>query len=249
MKIYTKTGDSGETSLVGGKRVSKASLRVCAYGDMDELISYIGLLRCEIPQSDAFLRRVQAVLMTGSAHIASEVENPRLTPFPYEEIRTLEEEIDRLSALMPPMKSFVLPAGPAAAAHCHIARCVCRRSERSCVALGDHRPDVQDVIRYLNRLSDLLILFIFAAQKSTKKTFKVQDAMYWTLELASKLEDAPWPATKDELIDYATRSGAPLEVIENLEDLEDDGEVYESIEEIWPDYPSKEDFFFNEDEY
>ena len=114
MKIYTKTGDSGETSLVGGKRVSKASLRVCAYGDMDELISYIGLLRCEIPQSDAFLRRVQAVLMTGSAHIASEVENPRLTPFPYEEIRTLEDEIDRLSALMPPMKSFVLPAGPAA---------------------------------------------------------------------------------------------------------------------------------------
>ena len=94
-----------------------------------------------------------------------------------------------------------------------------------------------------------IILFIFAAQKSTKKTFKVQDAMYWTLELASKLEDAPWPATKDELIDYATRSGAPLEVIENLEDLEDDGEVYESIEEIWPDYPSKEDFFFNEDEY
>ena len=71
--------------------------------------------------------------------------------------------------------------------------------------------------------------------------------MYWTLELASKLEDAPWPATKEELIDYATRSGAPLEVIENLEDLEDDGEVYDSIEDIWPDYPSKEDFFFNEE--
>ena len=64
--------------------------------------------------------------------------------------------------------------------------------------------------------------------------------MYWTLELASKLEDAPWPATKDELIDYAMRSGAPLEVIENLQ---------ESIEDIWPDYPSKEDFFFNEEEY
>ena len=155
MKIYTKTGDTGETSLVGGKRVSKASMRVCAYGDMDELISYIGLLRCEIPESDAFLRNVQAVLMTGSAHIASEAENPRLTPFPYEEIRTLEQEIDRLSALIPPMKSFILPAGPTSAAHCHIARCVCRRCERSCVALGDHRPDVQDVIRYLNRLSDL----------------------------------------------------------------------------------------------
>ena len=63
--------------------------------------------------------------------------------------------------------------------------------------------------------------------------------MYWTLELASKLEDAPWPATKDELIDYATRSGAPLEVIENLNEIEDEGEIYESIEDIWPDYPSK----------
>lgn len=156
MKIYTKAGDAGETSLVGGKRVSKGSLRVCAYGDMDELISYIGLLRCEIPEHDAFLRKVQTVLMTGSAHIASETENPRLTPFPYEEIRTLEEEIDRLSQQMPPMKSFILPAGPVAAAHCHIARCVCRRSERTCVALNDHRPDVQDVVRYLNRLSDLL---------------------------------------------------------------------------------------------
>ena len=72
--------------------------------------------------------------------------------------------------------------------------------------------------------------------------------MYWTLELASKLEDAPWP-TKDELIDYAMRSGAPLEVIENLQEMEDEGEIYESIEDIWPDYPSKEDFFFNEEEY
>lgn len=73
--------------------------------------------------------------------------------------------------------------------------------------------------------------------------------MYWTLELASKLEDAPWPATKDELIDYAMRSGAPLEVIENLQELEDEGDVYETIEDVWPDYPTKEDFLFNEDEY
>ena len=68
--------------------------------------------------------------------------------------------------------------------------------------------------------------------------------MYWTLELASKLEDAPWPATKDELIDYAQRSGA-----ENLQEMEDEGEIYECMEDIWPDYPSKEDFFFNEEEY
>ena len=73
--------------------------------------------------------------------------------------------------------------------------------------------------------------------------------MYWTLELASKLEDAPWPASKDELIDYAMRSGAPMEVVENLQELEDEGEIYETIEDVWPDYPTKEDFLFNEDEY
>ena len=73
--------------------------------------------------------------------------------------------------------------------------------------------------------------------------------MYWTLELASTLDDAPWPASKDELIDYAQRSGAPLEVIEILEEIEDEGEIYESIEDIWPDYHRDEDFFFNEEEY
>ena len=71
----------------------------------------------------------------------------------------------------------------------------------------------------------------------------------WTLELAGSLDDAPWPATKDELIDYANRTGAPQDVVENLQELEDDGEIYESIEDIWPDYPTKEDFFFNEEEY
>ncbi|MBO4723612.1 MAG: DUF2795 domain-containing protein [Muribaculaceae bacterium] len=74
--------------------------------------------------------------------------------------------------------------------------------------------------------------------------------MYWTLELATKLEDAPWPATKDELIDYAMRSGAPMEVIENLQEIEDEGDTYESIEDICPDYPTNDDdFFFNEEEY
>lgn len=74
--------------------------------------------------------------------------------------------------------------------------------------------------------------------------------MYWTLELASHLEDAPYPATKDELIDFAIRTGAPMEVVENLQQLEDeDGEMYERIEDIWPDYPRKDDFLFNEDEY
>ncbi|HIG32612.1 MAG TPA: DUF2795 domain-containing protein [Flavobacteriales bacterium] len=75
--------------------------------------------------------------------------------------------------------------------------------------------------------------------------------MYWTLELASKLEDAPWPATKDELIDFAIRSGAPMEVVENLQEMveEEPGMQWDAIEDVWPDYPTKEDFFFNEDEY
>ena len=75
--------------------------------------------------------------------------------------------------------------------------------------------------------------------------------MYWTLELASKLEDAPWPATKDELVDFAIRSGAPMEVVENLQEIveEEPGMQWDAIEDIWPDYPTKEDFFFNEDEY
>ena len=73
--------------------------------------------------------------------------------------------------------------------------------------------------------------------------------MYWTLELASKLEDAPWPATRDELLDFAIRSGAPQGVIENLQEMEDEEDIYERIEDIWPDYPTKDDFFFHEDEY
>ena len=73
--------------------------------------------------------------------------------------------------------------------------------------------------------------------------------MYWNLELASKLEDAPWPATRDELLDYAQRTGAPMEVIENLNEIEDDEEEFESIEDLWPDFPTKDDFFFDEAEY
>ena len=87
------------------------------------------------------------------------------------------------------------------------------------------------------------ILVLLRALNKTKKD------MYWTLELASKLEDAPWPATRDELLDWALRTGAQEEIIENLQEMEDEGEIYERIEDLWPDYPSKDDFFFNEDEY
>ena len=100
---------------------------------------------------------------------------------------------------------------------------------------------------------DFVLIFYFIYLQNFRGYFSLNsknfEFMYWTLELASKLEDAPWPATKEELIDYGIRSGAPLEVIENLQAIEDEGDIYESIEDIWPDYPSKDDFFFNEDEY
>lgn len=93
---------------------------------------------------------------------------------------------------------------------------------------------------------EIQIIWLFLRHKNLHVIFI---AMYWTLDLASKLEDAPWPATKEELIDYAIRSGAPAEVLENLQEIEDEGDVYESIEDIWPDYPTKDDFLWNEDEY
>jgi len=94
----------------------------------------------------------------------------------------------------------------------------------------------------------LQITYYLLSLRAKRNPYKT-NTMYWTLELASKLEDAPWPATKEELIDYAIRSGAPLEVLENLQEIEDEGDVYETIEDIWPDYPTKDDFLFNEDEY
>jgi hypothetical protein len=127
----------------------------------------------------------------------------------------------------------------------------CRTSHRSRRNLVKNQGDGSGNIHFIglerslcwkNKICFDLQNFIFAENQEGKN-------MYWTLELASYLEDAPWPATKDELIDYSIRSGAPLEVVENLQELEDDGQPYESIEEIWPDYPTKEDFFFNEDEY
>ena len=119
MKIYTKTGDAGETSLVGGRRVSKASERVCAYGDLDELISYIALLRCHIGTEDAVLRQIQAVLMTASAHVASDVENPRLTPFPEEAISVLEKEIDRCPRVRSVRHTVMWRGASAAGASAH----------------------------------------------------------------------------------------------------------------------------------
>ena len=155
MKIYTKTGDEGTTSLVGGERVSKASLRVNAYGDVDELISHLGVLRSETDE-DLPLKRIQCDLMKISAHFASGKDIPALKKTGKEDIAFLEEQIDSLTAKLPPMNFFVLPAGPRASADCHVARTVCRRAERSAIAMDSKTEQDSLGIRYLNRLSDYL---------------------------------------------------------------------------------------------
>lgn len=162
MKIYTKTGDQGTTSLAYGGRVSKTHNRVEAYGDVDELISHLGLLRSLCDQDEriapcsAPLRVIQEDLMLISAHFASEGTSPHIKPFPKERISALEEMIDKMTDEMPPLCSFVLPAGPRAAAECHVARTVCRRCERSALRMEGRNESDETGIRYLNRLSDYL---------------------------------------------------------------------------------------------
>lgn len=156
MKIYTKTGDAGTTSLVGGTRVSKAHPRVMTYGDLDELISLLGLLRCEAAEEDLPLRRIQIHLMNASAHLANDGRSTKLKPLDEGETAFLEEEIDRMTALLPPQTAFILPGAPHASSLAHVARTVCRRAERSAVLIEEKTDQDKAAIRYVNRLSDYL---------------------------------------------------------------------------------------------
>lgn len=157
MKIYTKTGDAGTTSLVGGERVAKNSERVMAYGDVDELISWLGVLRSETDAScGAVLRLIQEDLMAVSAHFAAGRDIPKLKGLDPARIEFLEKETDALTARLPVQVSFLLPAGPRPSADCHVARTVCRRAERSAVSIPERTEQDALGLRYLNRLSDYL---------------------------------------------------------------------------------------------
>lgn len=165
MKIYTKTGDKGETSLYGGKRVAKSSLRVQAYGDVDELNSLIGLAisKQDLDQKlKLVLERVQHELFNLGADLATpEDVNEKLVVERVEanSITQLESEIDKWQASLPKLKQFILPGGSETAAIIFLARAVCRRAERNTVSLSKQENINQDVITYLNRLSDWLFVF------------------------------------------------------------------------------------------
>jgi cob(I)alamin adenosyltransferase len=163
-KIYTKTGDKGKTSLIGGTKVSKSNLRIDAYGTVDELNSYIGLVSDYMPGKDTIdlLREIQDRLFTIGASLACDPEKdtkmsiPDLLPG---DVTLLESSIDKMNEVLPDMKSFLLPGGHVAVSTCHIARCVCRRAERLCVGLQEQQEFLEPlVLQYLNRLSDYLFV-------------------------------------------------------------------------------------------
>jgi cob(I)alamin adenosyltransferase len=178
MKIYTKTGDQGTTSLFGGKRVSKADLRIETYGTIDELNCWIGLVRDQPVNENRknFLILLQDRLFTMGSMLAVEPGNTKVKVPLLDEIDvvSLEKEIDAMDAELQPMRFFVLPGGHQSVSFCHIARTVCRRAERLTIALNTHESIEPLVIKYLNRLSDYL--FVLSRKMS--------------LEL--NMEETPW---------------------------------------------------------
>jgi len=162
MKIYTKKGDKGTTQLIGGTRIPKSSLRIEAYGTVDELNSCIGLVRDQnISETHKKnLIEIQDRLFTLGAILASDPEKSKMKipDLTESDVEFLEKEMDKMDAELPPMKSFVLPGGHTTVSFCHIARCVCRRAERITVDLSQSEKVDEIAIKYLNRLSDYLFV-------------------------------------------------------------------------------------------
>jgi len=162
MKIYTKTGDKGLTSLIGGTRVAKHHIRIESYGTVDELNSYIGLIGCQEidPHHQLILKEIQDRLFTVGASLAADPEKSKMKipDLLDEDILLLETEIDQMNEILPELKHFILPGGNTTVSYCHIARCVCRRAERLTVALAESSFVDSKVTVYLNRLSDYLFI-------------------------------------------------------------------------------------------
>lgn len=162
MKIYTKTGDKGQTSLIGGTRVPKYHIRIEAYGTVDELNSYIGLIKCQ-PIDEHYqlmLKEIQDRLFTIGASLASDPERSKMKipDLTENDIRVLETEMDSMNEVLPSLKHFILPGGNTVVSYCHLARCVCRRAERLTVQLAEESFVDSNITIYLNRLSDYLFV-------------------------------------------------------------------------------------------
>ncbi|MBY0480191.1 MAG: cob(I)yrinic acid a,c-diamide adenosyltransferase [Chitinophagaceae bacterium] len=163
-KIYTKAGDLGKTSLIGGTKVAKSHIRIDAYGTVDELNSYIGLLGDQLtdPHMKATLKEIQDRLFTIGSSLACDPEKEPMMKIPdllENDIVFLEKEIDKMHHSLPAMRFFILPGGHVAISTAHVTRCICRRTERCCVNMMEHELFVDPlIIKYLNRLSDYLFV-------------------------------------------------------------------------------------------
>jgi cob(I)alamin adenosyltransferase len=162
MKIYTKKGDEGQTSLIGGTRVLKSHLRIDAYGTVDELNSCLGMVRdlAGKKEHSKIIIEIQDRLFTIGSLLAADPEKSKmkLPEISETDIVFLEKEIDRMDVLLPEMKHFILPGGHQAVSFCHVTRCVCRRAERLVVLLNENQPVDPLILKYLNRLSDYLFI-------------------------------------------------------------------------------------------
>jgi len=162
MKVYTKGGDKGQTSLIGGTRVPKNHIRIEAYGTVDELNSWLGVLRDQSisEEQTVLLIVVQERLFTIGSHLANDAENSKmaLPELFASDIKLLEDAIDSMDAALPPMRNFILPGGHTTVSYCHVARCVCRRAERHVIHLSEEVEIDPHIIQYLNRLSDFLFV-------------------------------------------------------------------------------------------
>ena len=175
MKIYTKKGDTGKTSLIGGTRVSKNHIRIEAYGTVDELNSWVGLLRDEMGDKSSVktLLEIQNQLFTVGSLLAADPEKNRmkLPELSEEDVVILEKEIDRMNEKLPPIKNFLLPGGHPVVSHCHITRCVCRRAERHVTNLSSKSFVKPLIIKYLNRLSD----YFFVLSRKLSADFSAKE--------------------------------------------------------------------------
>ncbi len=162
MKIYTKTGDKGQTSLIGGTRVPKHHIRIESYGTVDELNSWIGLINDQDIDHDSktVLSEIQDRLFTIGSSLASDPEKSKMKipDLHTTDIELLENQIDKMNEALPEMRNFILPGGHTTISYCHLARCVCRRAERNVIHLHETEYVNEMVIVYLNRLSDYLFV-------------------------------------------------------------------------------------------
>jgi cob(I)alamin adenosyltransferase len=178
-KIYTKTGDKGETSLIGGTRVPKYHDRIEAYGTLDELNAFLGIIRDQDvdEHTNAILLEIQDRIFTAESLLAQDVDKPGLRKLPQlreEDITLLETEIDAMNEDLAPLQNFILPGGHPAVSYCHIARTICRRAERITIRLATIAPVSELVVKYLNRLSD----YLFVLARKLSKDFGVEETTW-----------------------------------------------------------------------